>query len=105
MATETKQPAPSKIGLQEAIAAAERYFRELYHSTSISNLLLEEVEEKDGKWLITLGFDTERLVHGPLGSLLLEPMRQELIRVYKTFVVDSKSGTVRAMKMHPPLPV
>ena len=103
MATQTKEPAPTKIGLHQAVAAAEKFFHELYlHS---SNLLLEEVEEKDGKWLITLGFDTERTVQESLPALL-GPLskRREMVRVYKTFVVDANSGSVRAMKMHPSLP-
>ena len=106
MATDTKEAVPSKTGLREAIAAAHRSFRELYGSEIPipANVLLEEVEERDGKWLITLGFDTERLVHEPLGPLAMAPKVKEMVRVYKTFVVDGKSGTVRAVKMHPPLP-
>ena len=105
MATETKESLPTKIGLREAVTAAERYFHGLYQPNLVANVLLEEVEEKDGEWLITLGFDTERIVQESL-SALLGPLskRKELVRVYKTFVVAANSGSVRAMKMHPSLP-
>jgi hypothetical protein len=103
MATETKEPTPTRIDLHQAVAAAERFFRKLYPQAS--NLLLEEVEESEGKWLITLGFDTERLIHESLPALLGPlPSRKEMVRVYKTFIVDAASGSVRAMKMHPSLP-
>jgi len=101
MPAETPEPQNTKIDLRAAVSAAERFLKELYPS-SIQNLLLEEVEERAGEWLITFGFDTRRIVHESVPGILLSlPKREEMTRVFKTFVVDSASGKVRAMKIHP----
>lgn len=102
MATTTPETAPAKIGLREAVNAAHLFLIELYIGASIHNVLLEEVEERTDEWLITFGFDTQRVVDPSLTSLALAlPKREEMTRVYKTFVVDAQSGKVRAMKIHP----
>lgn len=98
-----KEPPPKKIDLHQAVAAALRFCSSVYPFAS--NLLLEEVEEKSGDWLITLGFDTERITQEPIPAFLGPgAKRKEFVRVYKTFVVDGQSGAVRSMKMHPSLP-
>lgn len=94
--------APTKIGLHDAVAAARRFLDELYGLGSVDNVLLEEVEEKASEWLITFGFDTRRIIHESIpGTIISLPKREEMARVFKTFVVDSASGKVRAMKIHP----
>ena len=101
MPSETPESQDTKIGLRDAVSAAERFLKELYPS-SIQNVLLEEVEERAGEWLITFGFDTGRIVQQSIpGTLLTLPNRQEMTRVFKTFVVDAGTGKVRAMKIHP----
>jgi|SRR5882724_4639627 len=101
MASKTPETAQSKIGLHEAVRAAQAFLNELYSFGSIDNVLLEEVEERSDHWLITFGFDTRRVVRESLPGLLAIPPKQETARVFKTFVVDSASGKVRAMKIHP----
>lgn len=102
MPSQTPGTAPTKIGLHQAVSAARSYLDELYRIGSIDNVLLEEVEEKSDHWLITFGFDTRRIIHESLpGAIISLPKREEMTRVFKTFVVDSASGKVRAMKIHP----
>lgn len=102
MSSQTPETAKPKIGLHEAVAAAEAFLSGLYSTSRIENVLLEEVEERSSEWLITFGFDTPRFVRDSVPNLLLSfPKRQEMTRVFKTFIVDSESGKVRAMKIHP----
>lgn len=102
MPSDTPNPIPTKIGLHQAVSAARGYLDELYGIGSIDNVLLEEVEETSDHWMITFGFDTRRIVHESVPGILLSlPKREEMTRVFKTFVVDSASGKVRAMKIHP----
>jgi hypothetical protein len=102
MASKTPETAPPKIGLHEAVDAARAFLTDLYSTSRIENVLLEEVEEQRTEWLITFGFDTPRSVRESVPGLLLSfPKREEMTRVFKTFIVDSESGKVRAMKIHP----
>lgn len=103
MSSKTPETAQPKIGLHEAVNAARVFLTDLYSSSRIENVLLEEVEERSTEWLITFGFDTPRFVReSAVPSLLLSfPKREEMTRVFKTFIVDSESGKVRAMKIHP----
>jgi hypothetical protein len=102
MSSQTPETAKPKIGLHEAVAAAQAFLTGLYSTSKIENVLLEEVEERPTEWLITFGFDTPRFVRESVPGILLSlPKREEMTRVFKTFVVDSASGKVRAMKIHP----
>lgn len=102
MSSETPETAQPKIGLHEAVNAAQAFLNDLYSSSRIENVLLEEVEERSTEWLITFGFDTPRFVRESVPGLLFSfPNREEMTRVFKTFIVDSESGKVRAMKIHP----
>ena len=101
MSPETPNPTSARIDLHRAVAAAREYLNQLYTLEKIKNVLLEEVEEKPDHWLITFGFDTPRFVAESFPTLLPIPKREEMTRVFKTFVVDSESGKVRAMKIHP----
>jgi hypothetical protein len=102
MASKTPETPHTKIGLHEAVHAARLFLNELYALSTIENVLLEEVEERSNEWLITFDFDTRRFVHESIPGILLPlPKREEMTRVFKTFVVDSASGKVRAMKIHP----
>jgi len=102
MASKTPEAPPVKIGLHQAVAAARGLLDDLYAPGSIDNVLLEEVEERSDEWLITFGFDTRRVIHESLPGLIMSmPKREEMTRVFKRFIVDSASGKVRAMKIHP----
>jgi hypothetical protein len=102
MPSEAPEAPPSKISLRDAVVAAQRFLNELYVFPPIYNVLLEEVEERADEWLITFGFDTQRVVDPSITNLALAlPSREAMTRVYKTFIVDSDSGKVRAMKIHP----
>jgi hypothetical protein len=102
MPSNTPETTEPKIGLHEAVAAAQEFLIRLYSTSSIQNVLLEEVEETSNEWLITFGFDTPRSSSQPVAGLFLpSPLRQEVTRVFKRFIVDSASGKVRAMKIHP----
>lgn len=101
MSPETPNTTSTRIDLHRAVGAARDYLNQLYVLEGIKNVLLEEVEEKSDHWLITFGFDTTRFVSESFHTLLSIPKRAEMTRVFKTFVVDSESGKVRAMKIHP----
>lgn len=94
-----------KIDLRQAVDIAMTYARQIFPSVETSNALVEEVEEtSDGSyWLITLGFDTERVI-APTGDLiakLTKSPRTEVTRVYKTFKIDTSSRRVVSMKIRP----
>lgn len=102
MSSQTPETAKPKIGLHEAVAAAQAFLNGLYSTSRIENVLLEEVEEKPTEWLITFGFDTPRFVRESVPAIFFpSPKREEMTRVFKRFIVDSESGKVRAMKIHP----
>ncbi len=69
-----------------------------------ANLMLEEIEESEDReqWLITLGFDTPRVLRkNPtgLGSILAGHSVEQPERVFKRFAIDQKTGRVLSMKI------
>lgn len=101
MADTQMEPQSNRLDLKQAVALATDFCRQLFPETHASNVLVEEVEESpDGHgWLITLGFDTVRVVRPPSAFLIPTLPREEMTRVYKTFMVDSESGRVTSMKI------
>lgn len=97
----TIETRPNPLDLKRAVTLATDFCRQLFPDTHASNVLVEEIEERpDGQgWLITLGFDTLRVVRAPNTFLLPTMSREEMTRVYKTFMVDSASGQVTSMKI------
>lgn len=89
------------IGIKEATRAAEAFAKELLDGDLVG-LRLEEVElaDDEASWRITLGWVDPLVLKDPIKrwANALSDYRN-LPRVYKTFVVDSDSGKVRAMKI------
>ena len=97
------------ISFQEAIKIAKKTMQELFCDDQITELSLEEIEleERDRReiWAVTLGYYKKRSVSTPkasLGSLSFyqreEPLQIEN-RVYKTLLIDAKTGSFIKMDM------
>jgi hypothetical protein len=92
------------VDVKEAVAAAKNYISELYADEHVSNLGLEETEhdERNGIWLITLGFS--RLWNTPRSRAqeVLENLGavSSLKRSYKVIAV-SDGGNIISMKNWP----
>ncbi|MBW4611798.1 MAG: hypothetical protein KME21_00650 [Desmonostoc vinosum HA7617-LM4] len=85
------------IDVKTAVNAAYEYIKSLQDimGYSLPDLRLEEVElsEDKGLWLITLGFDREKVTRNLFNS------SRQIERVYKLFRINSETGEVEAMKI------
>jgi hypothetical protein len=102
MTTAIKADAEQKqIPLKKAVQIAMRYFKDLYTFSPNAHVMLEEVEQsEDGRyWLITIGFNSERLpvkkTMADLGNIFATPATRD----YKTVKIDSATGDVISMKI------
>jgi len=77
------------IFVKEAVKKAAEYFEDLYHG-QFKNVLLEEVETKEGYWLVTLGYDVVPDVFSQLSGIR---------RRFKVFTIDGETGEVVSMKI------
>lgn len=87
------------IEIKNAVVAAEKFARAVFDNESLLGLRLEEVEvdPSDEAWKITLGWvDASRQPLSAMGGILAYSSAP---RVYKTFVVDGRTGQVRSMKI------
>lgn len=98
------------IDVKAAVVAAEAYVPQLYES--VQGVLLEEVEldHKRNTWSVTLSFFTRKegvMMVSPLEKLLgmssavgsLSAKDPNVLRLFRRFLVDARSGEVVAMKM------
>ena len=83
------------MDVKEAVEVATKHFEDLYPTTSLRDVLLEEVElsEDEQTWLVTLGFD--RKLPGTLGAI----GANEYSRAYKLFKIDDQTGKVYSVTM------
>ena len=91
-----------RLSPKEAIDAGFRVFREFFAGTRTSHVLLEGLEffEKEDRWSVTIGFDTERRreKREGLAALTLGGNTSEPIREIREFLVDAKDGSFVRMK-------
>lgn len=97
--------------VQEAVAKAKKYVREVYADEKIRFVGLEEVEWNDDGWRITIGFS--RPWDMPPKNVLAEttkpsltrypPSRPPEPRTYKIVVVRDSDGEVLAIKHRNPV--
>jgi hypothetical protein len=90
------------IDAKKAAQLAIEYFHELFTSSTISNIALEELEFSEGEncWLITLGFDETCRSNDPSQTRIPVVLRlQKIVRKYKIFKVNAKTGKVISMKI------
>ena len=106
MANKTNAPEmaehPGKIEVKEAVRKVVAYFSKLYPKlVTGANLMLEEVEEsEDGSdWLVTLGYDIQRHASSLMGGNLKDVFGPQVVRHYKVFKVDAKTGRIVSMKI------
>jgi len=77
------------ITVKEAAQKAVSYFTDLY-ANQFRNVLVEEVEQSDGYWYITLGYDLPSVI-AQFGG--------KAPRGFKTFKIDAGTGEVVSMKI------
>jgi hypothetical protein len=78
------------IGIKEAVQKAADYFTDLY-PRRFTNVMVEEIEQTDGDWLITLGYDDVPDVFSQLAK--------KTTRRFKLFKIDGETGDVISMKI------
>ena len=81
------------IDVKEAAKIAEEYFVDLYPDQEYTNILLEEAEQDENVWSITLGYS----IPNPASVL---GVKLPDYRRYKVFKIDAKAGKVLSMKIH-----
>lgn len=89
----------ASLTLRKAVEAALRHFKanvDLLGAITNQDVTFEEAElSEDGAyWHITLGYTVKKSIQG-----FVEPLVYE--RKYTIFVIDSKAGTLRSLKMRP----
>lgn len=72
------------IDVKTAVRLGEKYIRDIYGPFALNSLLVEEIELVDDCWLVTFGWDTDRL-----GTQ----------RTYKVLKVRASDGEVLSMKI------
>ena len=95
------------IDVKQAVAAATTYFRTLYNTDALSDILLEEVELTDDErlWIVTLSTllpaSKEELNETATSNALATALgvNRQHRRVYKVFTVSAENGRVRSMKI------
>jgi hypothetical protein len=85
------------ISVKQAVRNAAIFLREMYESSAIGDVRLEEVELSDDQqeWHVTLSFAPSDAVtqESPFSELLSLP------RQYKVIAVSAETGDVRSMKI------
>jgi hypothetical protein len=87
------------LEIRDAVTAAMEFARAVYDATELRGLRLEEVEADPDNpvWKITLGWiEPDYQPSAVLEGLLSQ---HSAPRVYKSFLVDAKDGTVQSMKI------
>lgn len=86
----------TRFDVKSAVQIAMRSFLDLFPQLVNSGVMLEEIEPANdgGSWLITIGYDTKRLLSGH--QRMFQP---EVYRAYKTFKIDSRTGAVESVKI------
>jgi hypothetical protein len=105
MANKTNAPEmaehPGKIDVKEAVRKSVAYFLKLYPKLGTgANVMLEEVEiSEDGSyWIVTVGYDMQRHASELTGNLR-DVFGPKVVRHYKVFKVDAKTGRIISMKI------
>ena len=87
------------IEIKDAVTAAMDFARRVYDDRELRGLRLEEVEAEPDNlaWKITLGWIEPD--YRPLSIVEGMLSQHSAPRVYKTFLVDAKTGRVQSMKI------
>ena len=78
--------------VKQAVEVAKNYVLELFQDEGITNLGLEEIEEKGAFWHITIGFT--RPWDNTVGSVLSGAKS----RTYKVLLVRDEDGRIMSVK-------
>jgi len=77
------------ISVKEAVRKAAEYFEDLYHD-QFEKVLLEEVEQGDGYWLVTLGYNDFSSI---------SQFDRKGPRRFKVFKIKGDTGEVVSMRI------
>lgn len=92
------------IEIKEAVQTAMKQLSAFYKEKGIRNVLLEEVEfSKSTYWLITIGFDIEKVpLPGSISSLFQRTLAYtapDSVRKYKIFKINKTTGNIISMNI------
>lgn len=96
-----------EISASEAARQAALYLSDLAESDLLGapeDIRLEGIKKKEDNWLVTLGWSDKREAEEPPATVtgatenLIRGSTADQVRVYKDFVVDAKSGSVKEMR-------
>jgi hypothetical protein len=90
------------IDVKKAVNFAIQAIHDFYDEQELTDLALEEVEQTDDEWLITLGFlvpNKNPVKHNVFSMAVAAANDRQYIRKYKIFAVDAESGKVISMKI------
>jgi hypothetical protein len=89
------------IDVKEAVKSAMQAIHEFYDQPKFTDLTLEEVEQTDNEWLITLSFvvPNQTPIKNNLFAMTAAANDRQYLRKYKIFTINTESGQVRSMKI------
>jgi hypothetical protein len=89
------------IDVKKAVSFAMQAIHDFYEEQELTDLALEEVEQTDNQWLITLGFlvPNKNPIRNNVFAMAAAADERLYIRKYKIFAVDAESGKVIYMKI------
>jgi hypothetical protein len=101
-AAQTKEPTKSarRLNIKQAVATALKHFLEVFPDLANSRVMLEEVEETDRFFLVTVGYDVQKnSIPSNLAGNLASIMGGGVERKYKTVTIDAATGRVSSIKI------
>lgn len=94
------------LTVKEAVQKAREYAKDFYDDERVKNLLLEEavLNEANGQWLITFGYDSSRVIREKpavegLAMAFTASVKEETLRDYKIFIINAENGEFCGMKI------
>lgn len=89
------------LSVKSAAEVAINYVKDLYASSDLKDLMLEEVEfsERTNQWLITVGFSVPETKEETPALFMPTQRSRGLSRRYKVVNIDAATGTPVSMKI------
>jgi hypothetical protein len=99
MASSVKVESAKRLTIKKAVDVAIKRFLEVFPEFANSRVMLEEVEETDRFFLVTLGYDVEKKQLPNYMGNLATIMGAAIERKYKTVTIDAETGRVSSIKI------
>jgi len=89
------------IDVKKAVSFSMQAIHDFYDKQELTDLALEEVEQTDNQWLITLSFlvPNKKPNKNNMFAMAAVADEKQYIRKYKIFAVDAESGKILYMKI------